>query len=221
MRTSMLALAASLLVAVPAWADECGPGPAGCEAVETCGSPHCCAHCGRHCDCDKHCQVVPYVKEVKKTVWVVKCEDYCPGLPGCPFDHCCGCGDPGACGAEGCSTGKVEPACATCGAKGCESGCCKPDVCAVELEKKQTPPKCVSVHTRKVLEKKEIVCKVPSYKCVVVYGCAACGEGGTPASAPTNVEPKPAAPAPAPTKNPPPPPKVTEATPRLPELSNF
>jgi len=219
MKTSMLALAAGLLMAAPAWAGECGCDPATCGPVETCGSPNCCAHCGRNCGCDKYCKVVPYVKEVKKTVWVVKCEDYCPSLPGCPGGNCCG--DPngcGACGPEGCA---VEPTCATCGGKGCDGGCCKTDPCAIELCKKQTPPKCGRVHTKKVLTKKEIVCKVPSYKCVVVYGCGSCGEGGAPASAPSNVEPKPAAPAPSPSKGLPPPPKVTGLTPRLPDLSSF
>ena len=219
MRTSMLALAASLLMAAPAWAGECGPGPAGCEAVETCGSPHCCAHCGRQCDCEKYCKVVPYIKEVKKTVWVVKCEDYSPSLPGCPFEGCCeGCNACGTCVPEGRA---AEPTCAACGEKGCEGGCCKPDVCAVELEKKQTPPKCGCVHTKKVLSKKEIVCQVPSYKCVVVYGCAACGDCGTPAPASGKAQPAPAAPAPSPAKNLPPPPKVTDITPRLPNMNGF
>ena len=142
---------------------------------------------------------MPYEKEVKKTVWVVKCEDFCAPLPGCPLRPCGNCGTCGACTAaapEGCAK--------------CESSC---DVCAVEKQKRQTPPKCGPVRSRKVLEKKEIVCKVPSYKCVVSYGCAGCGESAPAAAGPSPVVPKPA---PAPNKAPaklPPPPKKAEVAP--------
>jgi len=33
------------------------------------------------------------------------------------------------------------------------------------------------VRTKKVLESKEVICKVPTWKCVVVYCCPDCGEG--------------------------------------------
>jgi hypothetical protein len=53
------------------------------------------------------------------------------------------------------------------------------------------------VREKKTLEKKEVVCKVPSYKCVVVYCCPQCG--GEEKAAPSAPPPaKPEAPAPAP-----------------------
>jgi hypothetical protein len=221
MKTIPLSLAIGLLMAVPAWAGDCGGDPAACGPVETCGSPNCCAHCGRHCGCEKYCKVVPYMKEVKKTVWVVKCEDFCPSLPGNPLGNRC-CDDPNGCGVCRGGSCAADQGCNACGGRGCE-GCCKPDPCASELAKRQTPPKCGCVRTKKTLEKKEIVCKVPSYKCVVVYGCANCGDCGSPAPA-GNVDPKPAAPAPSPkppSALPPVPPKMTHNLDRLPELQGF
>lgn len=199
MRISALSLAISLLIAGSAWADQAVSGPAGGQKVtEICGSPNCCAHCGRHSCCNKVCTVVPTTKEVKKTVWVVKCEEYCRSLPGNPLCREC-CSD---CGGKGCSK--------------CASSC---GPCAVEQAKRQTPPSCGSVHCRKVLEKKEIVCSVPTYKCVVSYCCPSCTESA-PAAAPTGsptVAPTPA-PAikaiPAPTmKTLPPPPKTSDLAP--------
>lgn len=189
MRMSALSLAISLLMVAPVMAESM-PSPAACEKVETCGSPNCCAHCGRQACCDRYCKVVPYEKEVKKTVWVVKCEEFCAPLPGCVRRPCGNCGECAACTAEpqGCAK--------------CESSC---DVCAVEREKRQVPPKCGPVRCRKVLEKKEVVCKVPSYKCVVAYGCASCGDSGAAPAAPSPVMPKPA---PSPKKLPPPPKKA-------------
>jgi hypothetical protein len=167
-------------------------GPAGCEQTQTCGQPDCCAHCGRHCACDKTCQVVCTTKQVAKVVWVVKCEEYCRPMPGCPLgcrNECCDCG---ACAGGGC---EGKPACETCGKDGCAC-----DPCAVELAKRQTPPQCGPVHCRKILEKKVIVCTVPTYKCVVTYCCPHCAESGSaPAAGPTPVAPQPAVPAPSPT----------------------
>lgn len=132
--------------------DACGPAR---EA--TCGAGGCgqaChasgASCPR-CGCKMMCHVECYTKEIKKTEWVVKCEPYCAPLPGCGRD-CCEC--------EG------------------ECSRCKCDPCAVELAKAQVPPKCGPVKERKVLEKKEIVCKVPSYRCVPT--CPSCGCTGQP-----------------------------------------
>jgi hypothetical protein len=51
----------------------------------------------------------------------------------------------------------------------------------------------------KKLEKKEVVCKVPSYKCVVEYCCPACtGQESAPKAAPLPPAAKPATPPPAP-----------------------
>ena len=183
MRTAALSLAIGLLVAGTAWAGEAPPSPANCEKGETCGSPNCCSHCGRHGCCDKYCQVVPTTKEIKKTVWEVKCEEFCTSLPGCQkcCDKCCK-----ACDGKGCPT--------------CYKSC---DVCAVEKAKDYVPPKCGKVRCKKTVEKKEVVCKVPAYKCVVVYCCPNCGAAGatSPSPAPAGPKQKPGpAPIPAPPK---------------------
>ena len=134
--------------------------PGTCNEVQTCGDPNCCAHCGCHDCCEKYCKVVCEMKEIKKTVWAVKCEDFCTSLPSCPLncDDCC---DP--CNKECCKESN------------CDNGgkCCNP--CASIENRNYNPPKCGKVRTKKTLEKKEITCKIPSYKCVVVYACANCG----------------------------------------------
>lgn len=69
---------------------------------------------------------------------------------------------------------------------------------------KGRPPKCGPVRTKKVLVKKEIVEKVPVYKCVPAYACEKCVKEGkafdepaesqvipTPASPPSAVPPPP------------------------------
>ncbi len=157
MRTFALSLAVGWLVANGALAAEPCKVPATCMEVQTCGAADHCAHCGCACACEKHCCVVCAMKEVKKTVWVVKCEDFCAPLPNCSCGHGChGCGDCGA-----------EPTCC----EGCGKKC---DPCAAEKNKCCVPPKCGKVRTRKVLEKKEVVCMVPCYRCVVVYTCPNC-----------------------------------------------
>jgi hypothetical protein len=159
------------------------PAPEACQEVQTCGDPNCCAHCGCRCCCEKYCKVVCVMKEVKKTVWAVKCEDFCAPLPGCP-SQC------ESCNKECCQ----EPNCA-----GCDK-CCNP--CASLEGRNYVPPKCGKVRTKKTLEKKEIICKIPSYKCIVVYACANCGSKcglgekaqpqtpSAPASEPTQAPPK-------------------------------
>jgi hypothetical protein len=63
-------------------------------------------------------------------------------------------------------------------------------------------PNCGKVRTKKTLEKKEITCKIPSYKCVVVYVCPKCGskcsEGAQPEPPSPEAPAPPLAPAPAP-----------------------
>ncbi|MBN1393619.1 MAG: hypothetical protein JW959_01120 [Pirellulales bacterium] len=155
MRIFVMSLAIGLLIVnlSPAGAP-CDPKA--CEEVRVCGSADCCGYCGCHCQCEKHCRVVCEMKAVKKHVWVVECEEFCATLPrrhGRCLDGC-GCGD--ACKADcGCSSGKCDP-------------------CAVEEGKCRIPPKCGKMRTRKKLIKKEIECKVPVYKCVVVYCCPRC-----------------------------------------------
>jgi hypothetical protein len=193
MRTCVLFTAIGLMAAGTALGGDCGVagpaacGAAGCEAAQ--GSRDCgdCPHCG----CRMVCKSVCTVKEVKKTVWVVKCEPFCAPLPGCGHGCRCGCGD-SACGGCGAEQGG-EGACSKCGD-------CNP--CAVEEAKRQVPPKCGPVRCRKILEKKEIVCKVPTYKCVPTCPQCDCGgnsgcDGG--AVAPPRTERTPA-PAPAPGK---------------------
>jgi hypothetical protein len=103
------------------------------------------------------CKLVPDVKETKRTVWVVKCEPICPMLPslGRGGDCCASCG--AECAAEDLCCSKCGDPCPQCRPH-------RPPVCR--------PPKIV-----KKLEKKEVTCKVPSYKCVPVCGnCGHCGD---------------------------------------------
>jgi hypothetical protein len=182
MRTFVLSLAVGWLLANASVAMEACKTPAACAEVQTCGSTDHCGRCGSCCACEKYCRVVRETKEIKKTVWVVKCEDFCVPLPNCGHGGCGGCE---ACkAAENCG---AEPACND----GCGTKC---DPCTVEKNKCIVPPKCGKVREKKTLEKKEIVCKVPSYKCVVVYCCPNCG------AQECGAEKAPAAPASAPSK---------------------
>jgi hypothetical protein len=159
MKTILATLAICLAAVGTAVAGDCGK--AGC-ATAACG--HVCGACPK-CGCKMECKTVCTVKEVKKTVWNVKCEPFCVPLPGCGRN--CGCGDPGC---SACGDGLCDGA--ACTGKGCRC-----DPCAVEKAKRQVPPKCGPVRCKKVLEKKEIVCKVPTYKCVPT--CPSCGQCGS------------------------------------------
>jgi hypothetical protein len=170
--------------------DACKP-PAVCTEVQTCGAADHCGRCGRCCQCEKRCCILCEMKEIKKHVWIVHCEEFAPLLPGC--GHGCNHGDGcGCCEADqGCV---AEPAC--CG--GCDKGC---DPCAAEKKKCYVTPKCGKLHVKKTLEKKEVVCKVPSYKCVVVYCCpSCCAHEGCDDQPTAPVPGKPAVPAPTPAK---------------------
>jgi len=190
-RIFVLSLAIAWLIAAPALASDACKSPAACAEAQTRGSPDQCGHCGRHCGCEKHCRVVRETKEVKKHVWVVKCSDFCAPLPNCGRS-CGGCGNCEACAAEAAR------------GEGCDKKC---DPCARENDKCLVPPKCGKVREKKTLEKKEITCKVPSYKCVVVYACSRCGarECGDDKATP-------AAPAPGETTQDPPLPPVVGAS---------
>ena len=163
MKTYTLSLMIGLLISNGANAADLGgaPAPEACKEVQTCGAADCCAHCGCHCCCEKYCRVVCEMKEIKKIVWVVRCEDFCAPLPGCPL-HCGAACE--SCGKESCNESTCENGCGKC----CNS-------CADIENRNCVPPKCGKVRSKKILEKKEIVCKVPSYKCVVVYACSSCG----------------------------------------------
>lgn len=176
--TVSLTMALGLLLARAGVAQDCGAGA--CR-----GSANCCAHCGGSGPClKKTCQLVCGVEKVKKHTFEVKCEEFCPLLPG-----------------RGCKT------CDACDGKGCPS-CSK---LGRGAQKCVTPPmvepKCGATRTKKTLVRKEYECEVPSYKCVVVYLCSSCAkQGGDPAPAtaappaaadPAYVAPAPAAPLPA------------------------
>ena len=113
----------------------------------------------------------------------------CAPLPGC-------CLHKGCCGCESCNAGEACAAKAAC-CDGCGEKC---NACASEENKCLVPPKCGKVRERTYLEKKEICCTVPCYKCVVVYCCPHCSaqECGDEGSAPAPVNQAPPAPAPAP-----------------------
>jgi hypothetical protein len=185
MRNLALPLALGCLIASATIAGEPSKTPSPCGEAQTCGSPALCGRCGNHCCCEKYCKIVCEMKEVKKTVWVVKCSEFCTMMPNCGHDDCCGC--------ESCQAGKscAEPSC------GCECGK-KCDPCAAENNKCYVPPKCGKIREKKTLEKKEVVCKVPSYKCVVVYCCPQCG--GEEKASPSAPPPANPAPSPAPSK---------------------
>lgn len=201
MRTFLISLAIAVLVASAAIAADTCNVPAACKEVQTCGAPDSCGRCGCRASCEKYCRVVSEMKEVKKTVWVVKCDDFCAPLPRCPLQCAEGCG---SCGKEGCPAASCE---------GCGKSC---DPCANLENRNYIPPKCGKVRNKKTLEKKEVVCKIPAYKCVVVYACANCGPncGGE-----KTEPPAPSATSPAPTMPPaPPPPSKTTHDAPLPSI---
>jgi len=187
MRTFFISAAFTLLAAGFAVASDDGKTPAACTEVQTCGAAEHCGRCGHAGPCEKRCYIVCEMKEVKKHVWIVHCEEFGTLLPGCGK----GCNGCGCCEAdEGCG---AEPAC--CG--GCGKGC---DPCSAEKNKCYVTPKCGKIRTKKTLEKKEVVCKVPKYKCVVVYCCPECCANEGCNGKLTAPVPKPATRTPAPAK---------------------
>jgi len=167
MRTFIVSMAAALLAI--------GAAANSASAIERCGGSRSCHGCGK-----SNCQLVCEMKTVKKSCWVIECEQMCPLLPSCSKS----CGRSKSCG-SGCG-GCGEDACGT----GCGKGCCS---------KPLVPPKCGKMRTVKKLVKKEYEVKVPVYKCKACGGCGGCGIGEEAA--------RPAVPAPAPavTKAPMPP----------------
>jgi len=203
MRTLLFAMVAGMMMATPVLAGDCctAPavcGPEACDPAETCGPAVCDPGCGPAC-CDpgcmncsrKVCRVVCDTKKVKKVIWQVQCEDFCPQLPACGVLHDCllgackkkGCCDPGCC-----ETACCEPTC--CEASCCGDACGAMDCCdPCESVRKAhadcaAPPRCGKVRGKKKLLRKEIECEVPVYKCVVMCvdpcgtSCGvSCGEG--------------------------------------------
>ena len=165
MRTILSSMAIGLLLAGTGLSADCCTAPGCCEDAKCCQKAGCCRRCG---GCErKTCQVECGVTKVKKTVWAVECEEFCPSLPGCK--RSCKCG--------GCEADCGDAAC--CG----DDSCCDP--CA-SLRRPTVPPKCMQSRCRKKLVKKTVTCEVPVYKCVVVCGgcgCAesCCGEEAAPA----------------------------------------
>ena len=149
MRTVALSIVVGLLMACLAAAADRGSPAACCNQAR-----ECCPRCG----VPKTCKVVCEMQKVKKTVWVVECEEFCAALPRCApvCKPCGGCG---------------KASCQSCAEQSCSDPC-------ESLRRPTVPPKCGKVRSRKKLVKKEITCEVPVYKCVVVCcspGC--CGAG--------------------------------------------
>jgi hypothetical protein len=194
-----ITLTLGMLFAGMAIAGDDAKAAADCGEAKICGNSSCCGHCGCRCACEKYTKVVCEMKEVKKTIWVSKCKDFSPTNPACPLKclHRCEGDNSGVCNqaeSGGCESCK---ACKACGHK------C--DVCADLENRKYNTPNCGRVREVKSLEKKEVVCKVPSYKCVVVYCCPNCSKSEstavpavptTPAAPAPTTAPVPAAPVP-------------------------
>jgi len=141
-------------------------------AQDCCGTPDCCARCSVRTHCQQFaCQVVCEVKKVKKTCWVVECEEFAPLLPGCR-QRCRDCCDTGGCGVTSC---------------GSRSKC-------------EVPPRCGKARVRKKLVKKSVTVEVPVYKTVVQHLCSGCCTSGCGVEAGEVAAPSaaPVAPAPAP-----------------------
>lgn len=165
-----LALTSALCIQTRGWAG------GQCAPATICGSSEKCHFCGRHDHCKRMCEVVCEMKEVVKVLWIVRCEEFCTSLP-----------------RLGCESNREHGACGGCDASGCVT---------VEREKmpKAVAPRCGHVRCRKVLEKKEVVCKFPCYKCVPAYACEGCCDRGICVPESTVVPPVgvPAPPAPRP-----------------------
>lgn len=167
-----LTLSLSLIAAQAVAADGCGENSG-------CGSANQCARCGCQSSCQKcTCQLICGMEKVKKYCWEVKCEEFCPLLPGRPCQDCN-------------SSGNTEP-CQECkNVKGGEKCPCLHIV----------QPRTANARVKKTLVKKEYECERPKYKTVVQYlcpECAACGSTAAPVTpAPTSTE-KPSNPTPAP-----------------------
>ncbi len=157
MKMIVISLGAVLALAIAGTAEaaDCCAVPEACGLVAD--GVACPVNCGR-----ADCRVIVEMKKVKKTVWVVECEEHCPSLPGSRLLG--GCRD--SCGAG--------HACARPAACGAPCGGCDPCAAVRARAHAQCPPKCTRARCRKVLKKKEIECEVPVYKCIpAAQACAA------------------------------------------------
>jgi hypothetical protein len=145
-----------------------------------------------------------------------------PGQPARTMDANCGCATDNACGKTccdccGCQCDCLQRTCnltctikketKTCWCVQCEEFCtllpgCRHD-CERDCKSCQPLPRCAKPKCVKKLVKKEYQVDVPVYKCVVLYVCPQCVQGGSNAAA--AVAPNPPAPA-APSLAPPAPP---------------
>lgn len=157
MRTILSTLAIGFLIANVSVAADYRGVPA------CCGQTHECCNC---CGVRKTCKVVCEMKKVKKTCWVVVCEEFCTSLPGRRCKSSCG--DSGCCGDTCASRGKpmVRPKCGKvrvrkklvkktiicevpvykCIVVCCNSGC---NACCYEPDRAKTAPATASVSTKK------------------------------------------------------------------------
>lgn len=162
MKTFVLSLAAVWMLSQASIASEPCKAPPVCGESQTCGGPDHCGRCGCGATCQKYCKIVCEMKEVKKVVWQVNCSEFCPLLPGRGCGCCCE-----KCGGQ-CAEGQT--CCESCGQEKCNP--CASEECKAARMK---TPNCGKIRTVKKLVKKEVVCKVPSYKSIVVYCCPNCG----------------------------------------------
>ncbi len=160
MRIILLSIAVVLASTGVGFAADCGPPT--CDEVQDCDV------CGCEAVCPQRCNIVCEMKKIKRTVWVVECEEFCTLLPNC--DPCKRCGIKGRCG----------------------DSCCD-DPCAALQNRSVVAPKCAKVRARKKLVKKEIICEVPIYKGVVICGSAGCYDaiGIEPEKAASRIAPAP------------------------------
>jgi hypothetical protein len=172
-----LTVSLSLFAARAVAEDACCAAACG---ANNCGSSNQCARCGRECGCMQcTCQLVCGKEKVKKYCWEVKCEEFCPLLPGR------GCGERNA-GEDGNGPCQNCPSAGQCGEK-----CPNPMI---------RTPHCGNARVKKTLVKKEYECERPKYKCVVQYLCPQCAARGESGVAPVDGA-KPAGPSPAPVPN--------------------
>ncbi len=120
-------------------------------ANSTAQAGDCCGQCGCQCPVRKVCRLVCEMKTEKKTVYDCKCEDFCvPGPSECVGTKCPTCEDT------------------------CKCQCRLERWFAEHCPEKIYKPTCAEVHTKKLLVKKTVEKKVPSYKWVVEYVCDGC-----------------------------------------------
>lgn len=128
-------------------------GAPGCGVLAcdpSCGVGHHCARCGGCNGCCQVCRLVCKEKELKVTCWASECKPFCVPCPSCQ--------------------GGKNAECVDC-AHGGNGG-------SKKLVWWDWCPGDAKVHSKKVLLKKEVKKKVPSYEWVIENLCAACQSAG-------------------------------------------